>query len=583
MRTIYHLNSSKDTKGTRLSAQNIRKHAEGHAFKHPILNLYSKSTPVTLDSSTISRNMLSLESMFSKRNRLTLSSDSDIFSSLDIKESASLETLGFDTETDNTVNKIVADSDISSPTFINKHLQEESKGNKTISQSVFPKDSTTGNKSDDFSKMQLLEDVLVQTNLFHIIYGQLHYYTGIYHQAVGNDRELLRLMRSLLSKNILNQVPNINKVRDVYSYLLANPDINVDITPDFEKEYRDFIIFDNLIFDARTGKTQKHNVKWPIQFQVLCDFDPDDMDCPYFDQFLEDVSGGDHEVIELILQVIGYFMMQNSSLKKFFLFAPEPDTGKSVLGDFIASLFPSDCTFRVQLSDFNRNFTFGSLWKRTLGMGMDLQPGILSDVAVTRLKLLTGEKVIDVEEKYVPTSTTHHHCKFLFASNHPIEISTPDDAFWSRLVLVPFLYPIDPDDKNFDLPELLQAEKSAIATKCAFAAQRLVENNYQFIQPAVATQMINSWRRYEHDPVVSFISNTCTITGNSKNFISTEELHTLFENYCLEQGYSPMAQKTFTSRVKKRFNLQSSKQRYGDDKKSLNVLCGIKFKDSYFS
>ena len=77
------------------------------------------------------------------------------------------------------------------------------------------------------------------------------------------------------------------------------------------------------------------------------------MDCPHFDQFLKDISGGDEEVIELILQIIGYIMMQNSSLKKFFLFATEPDTGKSVLGDFIASLFPFDCTFRVQLSDFN--------------------------------------------------------------------------------------------------------------------------------------------------------------------------------------------------------------------------------------
>lgn len=445
------------------------------------------------------------------------------------------------------------------------------------------RDATHPSKELDYKKMQNLEKALVDTGKFHIIDEQLRFYNDRYYQPISNLKEFTKLTRKLLPHNILDQVPSMNRFGDVLNYLSANPDIVWEITPDFEKQYRDFIVFDNGIFDAKTGKWKKHKAKWPVLFQVLCDFDPDDMDCPHFDQFLKDISGGDEEVIELILQIIGYIMMQNSSLKKFFLFATEPDTGKSVLGDFIASLFPFDCTFRVQLSDFNGTFTFGSIWKRTLGMGMDLAPGVLNDVAVTKLKLLTGEKMVDAREKYLPEFTTPHHCKFLFASNHPIEISTPDDAFWSRLVLVPFLYPIDPDDKNFDLPELLQAEKSAIATKCAFAAQRLVENNYQFIQPAVATQMINSWRRYEHDPVVSFISNTCTITGNSKNFISTEELHTLFENYCLEQGYSPMAQKTFTSRVKKRFNLQSSKQRYGDDKKSLNVLCGIKFKDSYFS
>lgn len=385
-------------------------------------------------------------------------------------------------------------------------------------------------------------------------------------------------MRSRLPTSVLNQIPNINKVRDVHQYLLANPEICFDITPDLEKKYRNFIVFDNVIFDASTGKTKKHDVRWPVLFQVLCDFDPDNTDSPHFDQFLEDVSGGDADIIELILQVIGYFMMQNSSLKKFFLFAPEPDTGKSVLGDFIASLFPTDCTFRVQLSDFNRNFTFGSLWKRTLGMGMDLQPGILSDAAVTRLKLLTGEKLIDVEEKYVPLSTTQHHCKFLFASNHPLEISTPDNAFWSRLVLVPFLYPIDPDSKNLDLLELLQAEKSAIATKCAFAAQRLVENNYQFIQPYTATKIIDSWRRYEHDAVVSFINANCKITRNPNDFISSSELYSLFETYCFDNGFTPLLQKTFTSKVKERFNLQSSKQRYGDDMKSLNVLCGIQYR-----
>lgn len=580
------MTSSRKALGAQMSAQNIDKKEIIQKINRPISNLFSRTSPVALDSSTVNRRVLSLKNGFDSRNKLPLSFDIDACSSTDTEDNSSYETLVFNSETDNTMDKKTTCPEISVPALVSNHLEEgliqPPNEYKPTSQPVFPKDSTARNKSSDFSKMQSLEDILVQTDLFHIIYGQLHYYTGVYHKAVGDSRELLRLMRSLLSENILNQVPNINKVRDVYNYLLANPDITIDVTPDFEKEYRDFIIFDNLIFDAKTGKTRKHNIKWPVQFQVLCDFDPEDMYCPHFDKFLEDISHGDEEVIELILQVIGYIMMQNSSLKKFFLFAPEPDTGKSVLGDFIASLFPRDCTFRVQLSDFNGTFTFGSLSKRTLGMGMDLKPGVLSDEAVTRLKLLTGEKIIDVQEKFLPFSTIDHHCKFLFASNHPIEISTPDNAFWSRLVLVPFLYPINPDDKNFDLPELLQSEKSAIATKCAFAAQRLVANNYQFIQPASSTKIINAWRRYEHDPVVSFINTKCTITHNSTDFISTADLHALFEIYCSEQGFMPLLQKTFTARVKERFGLQSSKQRYGEDMKSLNVICGIKLKDPIY-
>ena len=174
---------------------------------------------------------------------------------------------------------------------------------------------------------------------------------------------------------------------------------------------------------------------------------------------------------------------------------------------------------------------------------MDLQPGVLSDAAVTRLKLLTGEKIIDVEEKYIPISTTQHHCKFLFASNHPLEISTPDDAFWSRLVLVPFLYPIDPSNQNFDLSEMLQDEKTAIATKCALAAQRLVANNYQFIQPKVSTEIIQSWKHYEYDPVVSFVSNNCIITRNQNDYTSSSELYYHFESYCSKQGITPLLQK----------------------------------------
>ena len=125
---------------------------------------------------------------------------------------------------------------------------------------------------------------------------------------------------------------------------------------------------------------------------------------------------------------------------------------------------------------------------------MDLPDQELDNNSVQRLKQLTGDSKIDCEEKYVQSKTIEHHCKFLFASNHPIRLKYKDDAFYERLVLVPFIYSASNEEKDYNLPQKLWKERHAIATKAALAYHQLYNNNYIFKKPYIAEAMVNEWR-----------------------------------------------------------------------------------------
>ena len=70
-----------------------------------------------------------------------------------------------------------------------------------------------------------------------------------------------------------------------------------------------------------------------------------------------------------------------------------------------------------------------------------------------------GGDLITINEKYVPQFKYQNRGKFIFASNHPIQLAEDDEAFWERMVFLPFQYSVSKPEQDMDLLKKLLKEK----------------------------------------------------------------------------------------------------------------------------
>lgn len=203
--------------------------------------------------------------------------------------------------------------------------------------------------------------------------------------------------------------------------------------------------------------------------------------CPLFDQFLQQVSGGDKTLIERIWQVIGYSIVPDTSAKCFILFQGVPDSGKSLLGSIIEALMDEDLVTSLDFFAMGERFGPSELVGKLLCLALDLPSGAFDPKSVSLVKTYSGGDTVTVDVKYQSRIKFRCTATFVLATNHPFLTRDNDPAFFQRAVVVPFRYAIPQAQQDRTLRErILAAERDAIIFKALQAYQRLRQANYQF-------------------------------------------------------------------------------------------------------
>lgn len=221
---------------------------------------------------------------------------------------------------------------------------------------------------------------------------KLYFFNGKCYDPVGKH-DIAKLYREKVDDKIGSSSSMYN-IFQLEEFMLSDPSICIE---DMNYNLR-IAVLKNCIYDVE--KRQKcHHTSDIITFSYIdADF-VDDPYCPYFDKFLKNVFQNDSILIERMWQILGYFFMQTNEAKSFFLMGEAPDSGKSLLGNFIQSLYPKQYVSNVPLHDFNTRFGPVRLVGSAINISLDLPATKLKDSAVSKIKMLTGGDYINVEEK----------------------------------------------------------------------------------------------------------------------------------------------------------------------------------------
>jgi putative DNA primase/helicase len=264
------------------------------------------------------------------------------------------------------------------------------------------------------------------------------------------------------------------------------------------------------IIDLRTGVTLPHD---PAQYMTKITAVAPGDDCPLWQKFLDEITGGDVELQAFLQRIVGYALTGSIREHALFFFYGTGGNGKGVFLKTIAAILVAYAavapmeTFMVTYGDRHPTDLAGLRGAR-LVTSQETEPG--RRWAEAKIKALTGGDPISARFmrqdffEYTPAF------KLIIAGNHKPALSGVDEAIRRRLHLVPFTVKIaKPDEK---LPEKLRAEWPGIL---AWMVEGCLSWQAQGLNPPTAVREATQAYLGEEDTIGQWIEECC-VTGKEQ-------------------------------------------------------------------
>ncbi len=420
----------------------------------------------------------------------------------------------------------------------------------------------------------LLVDYLTRVCPLKYFNNTLYINNGEFYE-VATKQVIIGILQDILDENEKFHLDPKN-YNDAADLLLSRRKPNVDDA----KLQKHCVLFENGLFDVKKWEFIAPKEDHIVLFKVNMKFDPHSTeDSPVFNKFLQDMSKGDNAVIKRFLEAMGYCFLPENTAKAFFVLGTAADTGKSTIANFLTKLIGGNYISHVALNDLSGTFDSSAILGKVLNCSMDLDAGKINSRSVRILKNATGNDPIMINIKFQEFQTYLATAKFIFGTNHDIYIASQDNAFWNRLVMIPFMHPIPKEDQDKKLEKKLWTERNSIMIKLLLAARNLILNDYIFSKCELADEIVNMWRYNKTASVTSFIRNCCIVSPNQNSKTHTTELYKEYEQYCVEQDFEDIVSiKAFSNILASVYNLKN-KRWHNDSQQLLHGYEGISLKN----
>ena len=356
----------------------------------------------------------------------------------------------------------------------------------------------------------------------------LYYYNGWYYEPIDAEG-VVALYRQYISPG-LDGVKNLRNHMDIYRCLKADSRLK------YEDSLKDkpYCPLKNGILYLNKMKLKHHSPKRRT-FTVLDACYDEDAECPVFDEFLDTITEGREELKERFMMALGYLLIEPSNGKYFFVMGYAPNSGKSILGNFIQKLYPENSVSNLSLGELGGKFETESLLYSRINISLDLPQEVLNASAVSKLKRITGGDSLEIQRKNQGSLKLDHNMKFLFATNFPLRIESSDPALFDRIIFLLFMNSVPKEERDPDLAKKLWKERDAIVTKALQYARDLMDQGWQFPPIPDVDCMRGVQRKSPMDHLREFLDAHCEM-GDYNYFTSTADLRRAYETYCDENG-----------------------------------------------
>lgn len=312
----------------------------------------------------------------------------------------------------------------------------------------------------------------------------------------------------------------------------------------------------NGYVDLSSGILYEHDIKKMFSQQADVDY-TDNIDCPEWSEFLDQIFDNDQELIHYIQKAVGYSATGSIKEQVMFILYGNGRNGKSIFIDTISDILGTYAksmqadSIMVRQNSSGANSDIARLESARLVTSSEPNEGVRLDEGL--VKQLTGGDKVTARYLYGKEFEFKPQFKLWLATNHKPIIRGTDDGIWRRLMLIPFKVQIPTDKVDKDLKYKLQRESIGILNWIVEGA--LMWQREGLNPPASVT---NASRQYREEmDVISLFVDDCCETGDSYR-APAGEIFKKYQSWANENSEYSMSKQKFGREMRQKFEMKKT-------------------------
>jgi len=242
---------------------------------------------------------------------------------------------------------------------------------------------------------------------------------------------------------------------------------------------------------------------------------------PRWERFVNEICDGDAELVHFLQVLFGYIITGEVNLRHFVILQGNGNNGKSTLVETIASVLGSQYSSPIPSNTYYGKTKTGAPDAVLAGLkvfrlvyGSEGEPG--ERLSTGKCKWMCGNDLVNARKLFDPKPQIYApQFTPLLLTNPLPRIDDETDAFWGRLILIPFKRDFRAEGLDKSLKEDLAKEKSGILNWLVKGAKYFYADNKSLPACSVVEQAGALYRTQE-DELEQFIQEECYFDAEAR-------------------------------------------------------------------
>ena len=293
----------------------------------------------------------------------------------------------------------------------------------------------------------------------------------------------------------------------------------------------------NGVLDLRTGRLLKAEPNQYITNQAGFPYDPA-AQCPLWLKTLDEIFEGNAELVDLLQRLVGYSLTGDVNAEIFVYLDGPGGNGKSVVAKVMSSALGS-YSCEVQTAAMTERDVNGTLFQRQLVKVIGKRAAWANETSKddvfddSAIKIMSSKDKIPARYLYREDFDYQPTHKLWIRGNHKPGVRDHSEAFWRRIVMIPFRKKFSgADNEKLDLHDVILKTEGPGVLAWAVRGCLAYRKAGRMVVPKCVLDMRKSYRE-DTDFLQQWIESSCKREG----WMWLKEAHASYTQFLKDENF----------------------------------------------